>query len=90
MLEHKACLSCYCRKLSIHFRTSSSVALPGKRFPAFHSPLPASVASLVPVEPMPLLPDVQNGMTVAVPKSYASTNVSMMRGSCVAQIGYPM
>ena len=39
--------------------------------------------------PIPLLPEVQKGITVLFPKSWLSTKVSMMRGSYANQMGYP-
>jgi len=39
--------------------------------------------------PIPLEPDVANGMIVLPARSYSSTNVSIMEGSLYHQIGNP-
>jgi hypothetical protein len=53
----------------IHVRSSSSETLPLNLSPFSQFPLPASSARCLPLLPMPLLEDVQNGITVASPKS---------------------
>ena len=58
--------------------------------PASQFPLPACEARLLPLLPIGLLPEVQNGMTVLPSKSCASTNVLMILGASPHQIGYPM
>ena len=60
-----------------------------KRFPSIQVPLPARDSMFGPLLPMPLPPDVQNGITVIPSKLYFSTKVSRIRGSSPHQIGKP-
>lgn len=67
--------------------TSCCVTAEGKRWPSCQSPVSASAASCVPLSPMPLLAEVQKGMTVLPVKSLALTNVSTGHAAMPHQIG---
>ena len=67
--------------------TSCCVTAEGKRWPSCQSPVPASAASCAPLSPMPLLAEVQKGMTVLPVKSLALTNVSTGHAAMPHQIG---
>jgi hypothetical protein len=63
-------------------------ALPEKRLPLFHSALFVSTFfKLLALLPIPLLPDVQNGITVFPDKSACSTKVYVIFGASPHQIG---
>ena len=74
---------------SIQDFRSSSDTFPLKRFPSSQVPLPARASMLGPLRPIPLLAEVQNGITVIPSKLYFSTKVSIIRGSSPHQIGNP-
>ena len=52
-------------------------------------PLPARFPRLEPLLPIPLQPDVQNGITFLPSKLYFSTNVAIILGASPHHIGYP-
>ena len=79
----------YCNS-SIQDFTSSSVVPAQNLLPSSQFPLPALSARFCPLLPIPLLLEVQNGITVIPSKLQLSTKVSMMRGSSPHQIGYPI
>ena len=58
-----------------------------RRVEARNVPVPASSPRASPVRPGPLLPEVQNGITVMPVKSWLSTKVERMRGESPYQMG---
>ena len=66
--------------------TEDANLVPDTQFPPFF----ASSASSFALLPTPLLPEVQNGITLLPVKSWLSTKVQRILGAFANQMGYPM